>query len=403
MILVLFLQEKTGMLFYNAKIFQGEYGFKNGGFEVRDGKFIDVFFDKDNCTDGVDLEGNYVIPGLIDIHTHGNMNADFSDGSLDGLETMAGYLLKNGITGFLPTSMTLPFENLKESFKNAEKVSRINRTGTSRILGIHMEGPFLSEKHKGAQNSEYLKLPDFDAFCELQKACNNLIKIVDIAPELEGAEIFIKKAVSENPPVTVSLAHTDADYKTAKKAFETGAHHVTHLFNGMPSLHHRAPGVIGAVADRDDIIVELICDGLHVHPSVVRMAFKLFPHRICLISDALRCCGMPDGEYELGGQEVVLKAGEARLKNGTIAGSATNLFECMKNAISFGVPMELAIEAATNTPAKSIGMQDCIGSIDVGKYADYIVCDKDLNILSISKDGNNCMDSKILKHLVYNN
>ena len=139
MILVLFLQEKTGMLFYNAKIFQGEYGFKNGGFEVRDGKFIDVFFDKDNCTDGVDLEGNYVIPGLIDIHTHGNMNADFSDGSRDGLETMAGYLLKNGITGFLPTSMTLPFENLKESFKNAEKVSRINRTGTSRILGIHME------------------------------------------------------------------------------------------------------------------------------------------------------------------------------------------------------------------------------------------------------------------------
>ena len=158
----------------------------------------------------------------------------------------------------------------------------------------------------------------------------------------------------------------------------------------MPSLHHRAPGVIGAVADRDDIIVELICDGLHVHPSVVRMAFKLFPHRICLISDALRCCGMPDGEYELGGQEVVLKAGEARLKNGTIAGSATNLFECMKNAISFGVPMELAIEAATNTPAKSIGMQDSIGSIDIGKAADYIICDKDLNILDVYKDGKIC-------------
>ena len=393
MIPVLFLQEKTGMLFYNAKIFQGEYGFKAGGFEVRDGKFINVLFDNNNCIDGVNLEGNYVIPGLIDIHTHGNMGADFSDGTREGLETMAGYLLKNGITGFLPTSMTLPFENLKESFKNAEEVSRINRTGTARILGIHMEGPFLSEKHKGAQNSEYLKLPDFDAFCELQKACNNLIKIVDIAPELEGAEIFIKKAVSENPSVTVSLAHTDTDYETAQKAFETGAHHVTHLFNGMPPLHHRTPGVIGAAADRDDITVELICDGLHVHPSVVRMAFKLFPHRICLISDALRCCGMPDGEYELGGQEVTLKAGEARLKDGTLAGSVTNLFECVKNAISFGIPMELAIEAATITPAKSIGMQDSLGSIDVGNAADYIVCDKDFNILDVYKDGNNCKNS----------
>ena len=391
-----FFAGETVMLFYNANIFQGKYGFKTGGFEVENGKFVGLFFDADKPDDnyiyheGINLQGNCVIPGLIDIHTHGNMNADFSDGDMEGLETMSEYLLKNGITSFLPTSMTLPLENLKKSFNNAKKLGRIDKTNTSRILGIHMEGPFLSEKYKGAQNKDYLQLPDFDAFYELQKSCNDLIKIVDIAPELEGADVFIKKAKSENPNVTVSLAHTDANYETAKSAFEAGAGHVTHLFNGMTPLHHRNPGVIGAAADRDDIAVELICDGLHVHPAVIRLAFKLFPHRVCLISDALRCCGMPDGEYELGGQMVTLKDGEARLKDGTLAGSATNLFECMKNAISFGVPMELAIEAATNTPAKSIGMQDSIGSIDVGKFADFTVCDNNLTILQIYKNGNRC-------------
>ena len=179
------------------------------------------------------------------------------------------------------------------------------------------------------------------------------------------------------------MAHTDASYEDAKAAFAAGARHVTHLFNAMPPIHHRKPGVIGAAAEREDVVAELISDGQHLHPSIVRMAFRLFPGRICLISDSLRCCGMPDGEYELGGQQVFLQGGIARLADGTIAGSATNLFECMRRAISFGVPEEEAVTAATLTPAREIGADGLVGSLEEGKLADFVVCDRELNALSV--------------------
>ncbi len=208
---------------------------------------------------------------------------------------------------------------------------------------------------------------------------------MDIAPELEQAAGFIEKVTGEG--TVVSLAHTDADYAAAKEAFDIGADHITHLFNGMPGLHHRQPGLIGAAAECEDVYVELICDGVHVHPAVIKMAFKLFPHRICLISDAIRCCGMPDGEYELGGQKVVVKEGEARLSDGTLAGSAANLFECMKKAVSFGVPVDEAIEAASLIPAKSIKIDDRKGKIQEGNDADFIICDKELDIKGVFKGG----------------
>ena len=275
------------MFFRNAFIFTRDASFVHGSFRVENGKFAEVF-----CTavngDGIDLNGAFVIPGLVDIHIHGNSGADFSDGDRNGLITMARYLAKNGVTSFAPASMTLPYEILEAAFINASGFEHERAGDCSRLMGIHMEGPFFSEKKKGAQNGAFLKLPDYIAFKRLYDASNGLLRIVDIAPELKGAQTFTALV---SKLCTVSAAHTDADYEEAKAVFSAGATHLTHLFNAMPPLHHRSPGVIGAAAEQSNVIAELICDGHHVHESAVRMAFKLFPRRICLISDALRCCG----------------------------------------------------------------------------------------------------------------
>ena len=366
------------MLFKNASLFL-DGRFVPGAFRVEDGRFAAIY-DADPAEDGIDLGGAKVIPGLIDVHSHGNSGADFSDGDYDGLCRMAAYYARNGITSFAPASMTLPYETLAAAFATAKRLHEEAPAGCARLLGIQMEGPFFSEKKKGAQNGEYLRLPDFEAFKKLYDGCGGLVRIADVAPELPGAADFIREA---SRLCTVSVAHTDAGYEDAKAAFEAGASHVTHLFNAMPPIHHRKPGVIGAAAEREDVVAEVISDGQHLHPSVVRMAFRLFPGRVCLISDSLRCCGMPDGEYELGGQQVFLQGGIARLADGTIAGSATNLFQCMRRAVSFGVPESEAITAATLTPAREIGAGALAGSLAVGKYADFVVCDQDLNALSV--------------------
>ena len=196
-----------------------------------------------------------------------------------------------------------------------------------------------------------------------------------LAPELEGSAAFVEQA---KKLCTVSIAHTDSDYEHARAAIQAGVTHVTHLYNAMPPIHHRKPGVIGAASENEAVSAEIICDGIHVHPSSVRMAFKLFgAERMVLISDALRCCGMPDGEYELGGQQVFLAENVARLADGTIAGSATNLFDCMRNAIRFGIPKEDAVRAATWNPARQIHALDRVGSIANGKLADFVICGKD--------------------------
>lgn len=369
-------REDKKMLYRNANIFDTEHGFFKGGFTVQSGRFTEIICGE--CDgDGTDLNGAYVIPGLIDIHVHGSCEADFSDGDFEGLERMSRYLARKGITSFSPASMTLPYEKLEKAFSTAKRFGETAPDGCSRLMGIHMEGPFFSEKKKGAQNGAYLRKPDFDEFRKLSEACGGLVKIVDVAPELEGAENFIRKA---SALCTVSVAHTDSDYDIAAAAFDAGSTHLTHLYNAMPPIHHRNPGVIGAASERENVTAELICDGFHVHPSAVRMAFRLFPGRICLISDALRCCGMPEGEYMLGGQKVFMSGGIAKLEDGTIAGSATNLYCCMMNAISFGIDRDAAIRAATSVPAKEIGAENETGSISVGKLADFVVCDSMLNI-----------------------
>ena len=366
------------MNFKNAYIFTEDFRFVPGGFSVEDGKFRDVLLEKE---DAVDLGGAYVIPGLIDVHNHGNSNADFSDGSWEGDVKMARYLAGVGVTSFAPATMTLPYAVIAKALEAGLRLHKEPLEGCARLLGVQMEGPFFSEKKKGAQNGEYLRRPDFEAFKELFDDSEGLISIVDLAPELEGSVEFVEKA---KELCTVSIAHTDSDYDHAKAAIEAGVTHLTHLYNAMPPIHHRKPGVIGAASENEGVSAELICDGIHVHPSSVRMAFKLFgAKRMVLISDALRCCGMPDGEYELGGQQVFLAENVARLADGTIAGSATNLYDCMRNAVRFGIPKEDAIRAATWNPARQIHALDRVGSIANGKLADFVVCDAELNRKSV--------------------
>lgn len=359
-------------VFANARLFLPGEGFVPGGFAVEGGRFAEVFPGAKVPAGALDLQGARVIPGLVDIHTHGAAGADASDGDREGLLRMAAHLAGCGVTSFAPTTMTLPYETLAAAFQTAAGLAEDRPAGCARVVGIHMEGPYFSEKKKGAQNGAYLKLPDFEGFRALYEGCGGLVRIVDVAPELEGAAAFTERAKAL---CTVSVAHTDADYEAAAAVFRAGASHLTHLYNAMPPIHHRKPGVIGAASEREDVRAELICDGLHVHPSAVRMAFRLFPGRICLISDSLRCCGMPDGEYELGGQQVFLSGGVARLADGTIAGAASDLYADMRNAVAFGIPLEEAVEAATLRPAREIGRAGEIGSIETGKLADFVICD----------------------------
>ncbi len=364
------------MFYQNARIFASDFQFHLGAFEVTNGRFGAVL-PQEVPEDAIDLKGATVIPGLVDVHIHGAMNADFSDGDYEGLKRMAAYLAGCGVTSFAPASMTLPYEVLEKAYATAKQLHNDPQPGCSQLMGIQMEGPFFSEAKKGAQNGAYLKNPDFEAFRKLYDGCDGLIRIADIAPELPGAIEFITKA---SGLCTVSAAHTDSDYDHARDGFAAGATHLTHLYNAMPALHHRNPGVIAAAVENPTVRAELICDGLHSHPAMVRLAFSMFgPERMVLVSDALRCSGMPNGEYELGGQQVFLAGGIAKLSDGTIAGSASSLFDCMVNAISFGIDERDAIRAATYNPACAIGWGKEIGMIAPGRRADFVVCRSDFS------------------------
>ena len=363
------------MFYKNARIFGSDFQVHLGAFEVKDGRFGAVL-PQEVPEDAIDLGGATVIPGLIDVHSHGNSGADFSDGDYEGLKRMAAHYAACGITSFAPASMTLPYDVLSKAFATAKQLVEEKPEGCSALRGIQMEGPYFSYKKRGAQNADYLKEPDFEGFKKLFEDCGGLVRIVDVAPELPGAAEFVAQA---SKLCTVSVAHTDSDYDHARAAFDAGATHLTHLYNAMPGINHRTPGVIPAAVETAGVRAEIISDGYHIHPAAVRLAFSMFGgDRMILISDSGRCEGLPEGsKFELGGQDAWLRNGVAKLADGTIACSATNLFDCMRNAISFGVGEENAVRAASYNPACAIGADKEVGSIETGKVADFVVCNAD--------------------------
>lgn len=367
------------MILINVNVVDGEFRLKKADLEIEDGR-ITRFADKLSYTERdlvVDCEGFTIVPGFVDIHVHGGAGADTCDADAEGLRNMAKFLLTKGVTAFCATTMTVSNEEIANTLA---VVRECMADEGSNIVGVNMEGPFISAKRKGAQGDEFIQAPDFDVFKKFYDDCGGIIKLVDIAPECDVRGDFIEKAKTL---CTVSVAHTDTDYDGAKAAFEKGASHATHMFNAMAGMSHRDPGVVGAVFDTENVGAELICDGIHIHPAVVRHVFKTMPERVCVISDAMRLSGMGDGEGMLGVNLVTVKDGKATLPDGTIAGSVTNLHDELKNLVAWGVPFTDAIRAMTLNPAREIGMEKEIGSLEVGKRADLVVLDENLNIAAV--------------------
>ncbi len=323
----------------------------------------------------IDAAGKYVLPGYVDLHVHGAYGTDFCDGTVADIRNMAAWEATQGVTSFCGTTMTFSEEILAGILDCANEVMACPGEKECTLRGINMEGPFISMAKKGAQNGTYIMAPDIEMFERLQERSGGRIRLVDIAPEEPGSTEFIRRASKTS---TVSLAHTTAGYDIAAAAYKAGASHATHLFNAMPPYAHRDPGVVGAAGDFA-AHVEIISDGIHLHPSVVRNTFRMFgPDRVCLISDSMQAAGMPNGEYSLGGQKVLMTDGKATLEDGTIAGSAVCLAEMVRRAVSFGVPMEQAIRAATANTAQAAGLWDEVGSLRVGKCADINIMDRTL-------------------------
>ena len=363
-----------------AKVYTEHHIFEEKDVYVKDGLFSESY----DTEETVDAAGLMLIPGLVDIHFHAAMGHDFCDADQEGLEAIARYEAQHGVTAICPATMTYSEEILEKIMENAAGFRKRGPVeNAAELVGINMEGPFISEKKLGAQNPQYLNLPDIAMFERLQEKSEGLIKLVDIAPELKGSMEFIEKLSTS---VRISLAHTCSDYETAVRAFEAGASHMTHLYNAMPGITHREPGPIIAALEKG-AEAELIADGVHVDPAMVRFTFNTFgDEKVILISDSMEATGLPDGEYSLGGQSVTVKGNRAVLTRdpGTIAGSATNLFDCMKTAVlKMGIPLESAIRAASENPARSIGVFDRYGSIAPGKAACGCFVDQQLNIKKV--------------------
>ena len=372
------------MLLIHAKYLDEDFRLVQGDIEIEDGKILRVGKDLPRKEEdlAVDCAGSYtVVPGFVDVHIHGCAGADTCDATREALEAMAAFLLAHGVTSFCPTTMTTSRETIQAALLAAKDMMDHPLEGGARVVGVNMEGPFIARERKGAQKEEDILPPDFPLFQRFYEESGGIVRLVDVAPEQPGGLDFVEKA---SQLCTVSIAHTTADYDQAKAAFDKGVTHATHLFNAMSGLHHRKPGVVGAVFDDSRVRGELICDGFHIHPAVLRAAFRLLGDRALIVSDSMRANGMPEGEaFDLGGQMVTVHQGKALLPDGTIAGSVTNLHQEIKNLVSFGVPFEQAVKAATLLPARAIGLDGEIGSIAPGKRADLVVLDENLDIAAV--------------------
>ena len=360
------------MRIINGSVFVGE-GFVERDVFVAEGRFVGEAARAEGGQT-VDAAGCYVIPGLVDLHFHGSAGADISDGDLAGLHRMGAYEASRRVTAMCPATMTLPEDVLMRAAQAAAAYEPA--ADEAALVGINMEGPFISPSKVGAQNPDYVRNPSAEEFRRLQEAAGGLFKLVDIAPEEPGAEEFIREMANE---VRISLAHTCTDYDTAARAFELGARQLTHLYNAMDPMHHRKPGPIPAAVEHGEVTAEIIADGVHIHPAMVRLAFQLFgDNRMILISDTLRAAGLEDGTYDLGGQDVTVRGPVATIDNGALAGSVSDLMRCLTVAVrDMGIPLASAVKAASANPARALGLDAERGAIEAGKVADAVLLDKE--------------------------
>lgn len=371
------------MIIKNANAYTPQHVFAVEDLIIRDGRIV---FGAEPLPgeEIIDAQGLYALPGLLDIHFHGAVGHDFCDATEESIQALADFEASKGVLAICPATMTYSEEILNGIMDAA--AAHKNGKGAD-LVGINMEGPFISPDKIGAQNPKYLTPANVEMFRRLQARSGGLIKLVDLAPEEPTSMSFIEACHDE---VRISIAHTCTDYDTARKAFAAGASHMTHLYNAMPGITHREPGpIIAALEDKAE--VELITDGVHIHPAMVRFTFNTFgDDRVILVADSMMACGLPDGEYSLGGQAVTVKGPRATLTEhpGVIAGSATCLYDCMRRAVlDMGVPLESAVRAASENPARSIGVDADYGSLTAGRYGNVILADKDLNICKVIQKG----------------
>ncbi|MBQ2891394.1 MAG: N-acetylglucosamine-6-phosphate deacetylase [Bacilli bacterium] len=333
-------------------------------------------------------EGWIVVPGFIDQHIHGALGSDAMDGTIEDIARMSQAVAKEGTTCYLPTTMTQSVENICTALKSIKDYMDEKRTEGSKVLGVHLEGPYISPNFIGAQPEEYIQKPSVESFKKYEEVSGNNIRIVSLAPEEEGSEELIKYLVEKG--ILVSLGHTNSKYSDVEKAFAAGARNVTHTFNAQKPLHHREIGTVGSALLIDELNCELICDTIHVSVPAIRLVIKSKPaDKVTLITDSMRAKHLSDGEYELGGQPVIVKDGEARLINGTLAGSVLKMNHAVRNVHKLaGIELTKVLDMASINPARNIGVDKERGSIKVGKYADFVVLDEEFEVVMTIRDGN---------------
>ncbi len=379
-----------------GNIYAADRQFHTGTVITDNDLITDVSLDNQGCTldvsdsNYIDASDKYVIPGLIDIHLHGAMGFDIGDATYEAIDKIARFELSQGVTSFVGATMTMPVDNIIEVISTARDYMAHNQgsfcNDLSSLIGLNVEGPFISPDKCGAQNKSHILPPDLALAKEFIKTGDGIVKILGLAPEM-CSNLSIIKTLSES--VKVAITHSNSDYDTAIKAINMGASHVTHLFNGMTGFTHRSPGILGALVDSSDITIELITDGIHVHPAAVNMVYKLFSDKsLIMISDSMRGCGLGDGIYTLGDLDIEVKDHRATLKGtNSPAGSVSSLNDNIKAAHNMGLPLESIVAMATINPACCVGVDDRIGSIEAGKKADILILDKELNTDTIIKNG----------------